>query len=173
MVKLYGDKCKVMYTDTDSLIYHIECDNVYDNMKRDISRFDTSDYAQDNEYGIPLVNKKIPGLMKDENNGAIMTEFVGLRAKMYSLRVDGKKDTKKVKGVKSNVVARTITFDDYMRCLNDEIEMTREQICIRSKLHKVHTVREKKIALSPYDDKRYIVPETTDMLPWGHYKILL
>jgi len=42
--------------------------------------------------------------MKDENNGAIMTEFVGLRAKMYALHVDDKKDTKKVKDVKSNVV---------------------------------------------------------------------
>ena len=41
--------------------------------------------------------------MKDENNGAIITEFVGLRAKMYALRVEGKKGTKKAKGVKSNV----------------------------------------------------------------------
>jgi len=80
-------------------------------MKRDIINFDTSDYLVDNAYG-PLVNKKVPSLIKDENNGAIMTEFVGLRAKMYALRVDGKKDTKKVKGVKSNFVARTITFDD-------------------------------------------------------------
>jgi len=40
--------------------------------------------------------------MKDENNGAIMTEFVGLRVKMYVLRIDGKKDMKKVKGVKNN-----------------------------------------------------------------------
>ncbi|XP_072757319.1 uncharacterized protein [Anoplolepis gracilipes] len=173
MVPMYRERCKVMYTDTDSLIYHIECDDVYENMKRDISRFDTSDYAIDNAYGIPLVNKKVPGLMKDENNGTIMTEFVGLRAKMYALRVDDKKDTKKVKGVKSNVVARTITFDDYTRCLNEEIEITRSQSCIRSKLHKVYTIRETKIALSPYDDKRYIVPTTIDTLPWGHYKISL
>ncbi|XP_076618877.1 uncharacterized protein LOC143340596 [Colletes latitarsis] len=89
-------------------------------MIRDIARFDTSDYPIDNRYGIPLANKKVPGLMKDKNNGAIMTEFVGLRAKMYALQVD-----------------------------------------------------ETKIALSPYDDKRYIVPYSTETLPWGHYKIPL
>jgi len=61
--------------------------------------------------------------MKDENNDAIMTEFVGLRTKIYALRVDSK-DTKKMKGVKNNIVARIITFDDYTRCLQDEIEMT-------------------------------------------------
>ena len=40
--------------------------------------------------------------MKDENNDAILTEFVGLRGKMYALRVDGKKDPKKAKSVKSS-----------------------------------------------------------------------
>ncbi|EZA48473.1 hypothetical protein X777_13782 [Ooceraea biroi] len=141
MVPVYHDRCKVMYTDTDSLIYHIECEDVYEQMKRDIARFDTSDYASDNVYGIPLANKKVLGLMKDENNGAIMTEFVGLRAKMYALKVDSKKDTKKAKGVKSNVVTRTITFDDYMQCLREKIEMTRDQSRITSQLHKVYTVR--------------------------------
>jgi len=33
---LYREKCEIMYTDTDSLIYHIECDDVYNIMKRDI-----------------------------------------------------------------------------------------------------------------------------------------
>ena len=110
--------------------------------------------------------------MKDKNNGAIMTEFIGLRAKMYAVRVDAKKDTKKAKGVKNNVVARTIIFDDYTRCLNEEIEMTRRQSYIRYKLHEVYTIFESKIALSPYDDKRYVVPDSMKMLPWGHWRIL-
>ncbi|KYN01117.1 hypothetical protein ALC62_08098 [Cyphomyrmex costatus] len=80
---------------------------------------------------------------------------------------------KKAKGVKSSVVARTITFDDYTRCLNEEMEMTRRQSCIRSKLHQVYTVSEKKITLSPYDDKRYVVPDSTETLPWGHWRIPL
>jgi len=76
MTPLFREKCKIICTDTNTLIYHVEY--VYDIMKRDISRFDTSDYA----YGISLGNKKVLSLMKDENNGAIMTEFVGLRAKI-------------------------------------------------------------------------------------------
>ncbi|KYN18339.1 DNA polymerase, partial [Trachymyrmex cornetzi] len=173
MSPMYSDKCKIMYTDTDSLIYRIECDDAYETMKRDIARFDTSDYPADNAYGMPLANKKVPGLMKDENNSMIMTEFFGLRAKMYVVRVDGKKDTKNSKGVKSIVVARTITFDDYTRCLNEEIEMTCRQSCMRSKLHEVYTISESKIALSPYDDKRYVVPDSTETLPWGYWRIPL
>jgi len=46
---MYREKYKVMYTDTDSFIYLIECDDI---MKHGISRFDTSDYVVDNAYGI-------------------------------------------------------------------------------------------------------------------------
>ncbi|XP_011858312.1 PREDICTED: uncharacterized protein LOC105555880 [Vollenhovia emeryi] len=99
MAPLYRGVCKVMYTDTDSLIYFVECDDIYEDMKRSIERFDTSDYAENNAYGMPRANKSVPGLMKDENRGAIMIEFVGLRAKMYAVRVLGMSDTKKIKRV--------------------------------------------------------------------------
>jgi len=46
--------------------------------------------------------------MKDENNDAIITEFVELRAKIYALCVDDKKDTKKAEGIKNNIIARSI-----------------------------------------------------------------
>ena len=75
-------------------------------------------------------------LMKDEN-GIIMTEFVEFRAKMYEVRMDGKKDTKKTKDVKSKDVSLTITFYDYMHYLNEEIEMTGRQSYIRSRLHDI------------------------------------
>ena len=81
---------------------------MYDIMKRNINRF-ASDYTVDNVYDIPLINKIVPSLMKDKNNGAIMTEFVGFIAEMYALRVYGKKNMKKAKGVKCNVIARSIT----------------------------------------------------------------
>ena len=41
IIPLYPDKCKIMYADTDSLIYLLECENVYEDIKRDIARFDT------------------------------------------------------------------------------------------------------------------------------------
>jgi len=105
------------------------------------------------DSGIPLVNKKVPGLVKDENNGAIMAKFVGLRANMYALRVNGKKDTKKVKDVKNNVVAKSITFNN-TRCLFNEIEMTRKQSCIRSG----DTVVSQMSSISS-DIERYTTPE--------------
>lgn len=68
IVPEYGEKCELLYRDTDSFIYFFNgIDDIYADIKKHINRFDTSDYPQDNIYGIPLVNKKVPGLMKDEN----------------------------------------------------------------------------------------------------------
>jgi len=66
-----------MYT-TNSLIYYIKCNNVYGTMKSDI-QFDTSDYAADNVFDIPLANRKEPGLMKNKNN-AIVIEFMKMQS---------------------------------------------------------------------------------------------
>jgi len=85
--------------------------------------------------------------MKDENNGSIITKFIGRRVKMYASPVKGKKDTKKAKGVKSNVVAGAIMFEDYTQCLNSAIEMMRRQSCMRSKLHEVYMVSNKQKSL--------------------------
>ncbi|GFT96571.1 uncharacterized protein TNCV_5022241 [Trichonephila clavipes] len=55
-------------------------------MKDDINLYDTSDYDENHIYTLPLVNKKVIGKMMDENKGNIMTEYVGLKFKMYAIR---------------------------------------------------------------------------------------
>ncbi|KAJ8914410.1 hypothetical protein NQ315_017504 [Exocentrus adspersus] len=56
---LVVDDCKLLYTDTDSLIYSIKCDAFYEIIKENLHKFDTSDFKQDNPYCIPRVNKKM------------------------------------------------------------------------------------------------------------------
>ncbi|KAJ8914882.1 hypothetical protein NQ315_014895 [Exocentrus adspersus] len=120
MLKKFSvDDCKLLYTDTESLIYDIKCDDFYEIVKENLHKFDTSDFKQDNPYCIPRVNKKVVGLMKDENNGVIMTEFVGLRAKMYSIKCGSVCTTKKIKGVKKDVIKNHIKFLDYLTCLRE------------------------------------------------------
>jgi hypothetical protein len=173
MKEKFSNNCKLLYTDTDSLVYEILCDDIYQVIKEDIHRFDTSEYEPNNIYNIPLVNKKIVELMKDECNGQIITEFVGLRSKMYSIRVKGKDFVKKVKGVKSNVVKNTITFEHFKNCLFNNTQEIREQRKITSKFHNIYTERETKLALSPFDNKRYLLANSTDTLSWGHKNIVL
>ena len=171
MQKKFANNCKLLYTDTDSLIYEIICENIYDLMKEDLSRFDTSDYPKDNIYNMPRVNNKVLGLMKDECNGKIVTEFVGLRSKMYSVKVEDKDRIKKAKGLKSNVIKNTITFEHFKDCLFNAKEITREQRKICSKFHMVYTEKENKIALSPFDNKRYVKENCIDTYAWGHVDI--
>ena len=82
--KKYGDKAKLLFTDTDSLMYEIRAEDFYEDIKGDAKdRFDTSDYPSNHPSGIPTgCNKKVLGMFKDEAGGKIIDEFVGLRAKL-------------------------------------------------------------------------------------------
>ncbi|CAG9820763.1 unnamed protein product [Phaedon cochleariae] len=161
--------CKLLYMDTDSFIYELKCNDVYAEMiKTDISRFDTSEYAVDNNYLIPQANEEKMCFLKDEANGKIVTHFVGLRSKMYTNKVQGGKVLKKSKGVKTNVVKNKIGFEDYLACLKEFKQITTSQRCIRSYAHNVFSIEQSKVALSPYDDKRYLIPVSFETLPCGH-----
>ena len=50
-----------------------------------------SDYSNDNPYFDPT-NKKVIGKFKDEAAGIPITEFIGLRSKMYSYVKDNGKN---------------------------------------------------------------------------------
>ena len=89
---------KLLFTDTDSLVYEIKNDNVYDHCFKDKHLFDLSGYPKDSVYYDSLY-KKVLGEKKDELNGVKIVEFVGLKSKMYSLIADNDKELNKAKGV--------------------------------------------------------------------------
>ena len=86
---------QLCYMDTDSLVYHIKTEDFYADIADDVqTRFDMSGYNPDHPLPVGL-NKKVIGIMKDELGGAIMTEFVTLRPKLYSYKMlDGSEDKK-------------------------------------------------------------------------------
>ena len=143
---------KLLYMDTDSLVYNIKTEDFYKDIAEDVeTRFDTSGYELDKPLSIGK-NKKVIGLMKDELSGKIMKEFISLRPKMYSYRVDenggAQSEPKKCKGIKKCVVKKTISFDDYKRCLLEGTSIHRSQMMFRSKKHKIRTLEVNKLALS-------------------------
>ena len=169
----YGNKAKLLFTDTDSFMYEIKTEDFYKDISGDVkNRFDTSDYPENHPSGIPTgINKKVLGMMKDEAAGKIIKEFVGLRAKLYSFIMDDGVESKKCKGVKKQVVESSISHEDYKTCLTTGKEQLRKQNILRSYDHEVYTEEVNKIALSAQDDKRYILSDGVHTLAWGHYKI--
>ena len=169
----YGEKAKLLFTDTDSLMYEIETEDFYKDISGDVKdRFDTNDYPENHPSGIPTgINKKVLGMMKDEAGGKIIKEFVGLRAKLYSFVMDDGEETKKCKGIKKQVVESSIRHEDFKTCLTTGKEQLRKQNILRSYNHEVYTEEINKVALSALDDKRYILKDGIHTLAWGHYKI--
>ena len=171
--KKYGDKAKLLFTDTDSLMYEIQTEDFYEDIKGDVKdRFDTSDYPSNHPSGIPMgCNKKVLGMFKDEAGGKIIDEFVGLRAKLYSYKTFEGEESKKCKGVKRLVVKNSITHEDYKNCLFTGTEQLRKMNVIRSHKHDIYTEEVNKVALSPIDDKRHILEGQTTTLALGNYRI--
>ena len=118
---------------------------------------------------------KALGYFKDECNGVAPIQFVGLRAKMYSLLLPGGKTKKTAKGVQRSFVEKKVSHDQYLTCLQTSTRTSATFHAIRCHDQELFTEKQAKIALSPFDDKRYLLPSThvssSPMLAYGHWRI--
>jgi hypothetical protein len=172
MLKKYGDDARLLFTDTDSLCYHIFTADIYDDMMplRD-THFDTSDYPKDHKL-FSLKNKKVPGLMKDEGHGVVIEQFVGLKAKQYSiLSSDASHSKMTAKGVKKCFVKNHVRHEMYVKTLHDRKCTYANFVNFRSRCHKIESVNIHKICLNAYDDKRYVCVDGVSTLAYGHYSL--
>ena len=166
--KKYRDMAKLCYMDTDSLIMNIKTKDFYKHIAQDVEeRLDTSNYDVDR----PLPkgkNMEVIGLMKDELDGGIITEFAALRPKTYSYMTDEFIEMKKAKGTKKCVIKKMLKFEDYKKCLFDNEPMLKSQQRFKSENREVYTENINKIALSSNDDKRIVALDGITSYPYGY-----
>ncbi|XP_050062454.1 uncharacterized protein LOC126552021 [Aphis gossypii] len=181
MKKFYRDKIKLMYTDTDSLVYHIDTENFYVDLavnRNLLDRMDTANLPNDHPCYV-AERKKSPGYFSDEVDGNVITEFCALRAKSYAFnvyagaedRVGGEKI--KAKGIRAHVVKNHMTMEDHRKCLFGEagVEAYKENVSIRSFNHQLVTIKTRKLTYNNYDDKRVVLEDKINTLAHGHYSI--
>ena len=168
--KKYNDRAKLLFTDTYSLTYEIETVDAYKDFWTDKGMFDNSDYPENSPYYCNT-NKKVIGKFKDEACGIPITEFVGLKSKMYSYVKDNEKGRKTAEGIKKNVINNNIRHEDYKRTLLNEEQMHHKMKTIRSQRHQLGSYKMIKVSLSCFDDKHYIHDNGTSSYAYGHYKI--
>jgi len=166
----YGDKAKLLFTDTDSLTCEIEAEDVYQDFWNDKDKFDNSDYSESSKY-YDNTNKKVIGKFKDEAAGVPICECVGLRSKMYSYIKDNQKGGKTAKGIKKNVIKKDITHENYKHTLFNNKQMYYKMKTIRSENHQLASYELNKVSLSCFDDKRYILDYGITSYAFGHKNI--
>ena len=169
--------CKKVWTETKvavyTLAYEIKTEDFHQDISNDVEeKFDTSNFTKNHPSGIKTgCNKKVIGKMKDECGGKQITEFVGLRAKMYSYKLD-ETEEKKAKGVKKNVIKKYISFNDYYKFLIErEDPIYRIMNLIRSHKHEIYSETVNKVALSTGDDKRVIGADGISTYTYGHHML--
>ena len=97
--------------------------------------------------------------MKDESEGKIIGEFVGLKSKMYSMKnIDGK-ESNTAKRV--NIATK---FNEFKDTLFNKKVLRR----IQGKKHKIGTYEMNKIFLSVFDDKRFVLNNGIHTLAYFH-----
>ena len=168
--KKYGDKARLLFTDTDSLTYEIEAEDVYQDFWDDKNKFDNSDYPESSPY-FNKTNKKVIGKFKDEAAGVPICEFVGLKSKMYSYIKDNDEGGKTAKGIKKNIIKEVIQHENYKETLFNNKQMYHKMKTIRSESHQLGSYEINKVSLSCFDDKRYIHEDGKTSYAYGHYNI--
>ena len=168
--KKYWVKAKLLFTDTDSLTYEIEAEDVYQDFWNDKNKFDNSDYPESSPY-FDKTNKKVIDKFKDEAAGGPICEFSGLRSKMYSYTKDNQTGGKTAKGIKKNVIKKDIQHENYKETLFNNKQMYHKMKTIRSQNHEIDSYEINKVSLSCFDDKRYILKNGKTSYAYGHKTI--
>ena len=175
-------EAQLAFTDTDSFLYEIPTDNIYDDLVELKDHFDFSNYPHDHTL-FSTENKATIGKMKDECGSNVIASFIGLHAKLYSLTTMDGKQTVKAAGVKKHVAQRDLKHAVFRAAVKEipfnletedgdvreSLDYPVTQHTFRSYNHNIKTIRQTRTGVSAYDDKRWIMDDGILTRAHGHY----
>ena len=168
----FAENCSLLFTDTDSLCCEVRTDDLLKDFGTILHELDTSNF----DPTLPQfsqVNRRVLGKFKSETGSMAPGEFVGLRAKMYSLTVPkaSSKSFLKAKEIQKNFVKKHARHHQFLNVLKNATTTHAKFRNFRSTNHIINTVEMNKLCLSAFDDKRYILNDGVHTLAYGHYSI--
>lgn len=158
------------FPDTDSFIHEFTVEDIYEEMRKIKHILDLSNYPKNHILYDDRNIKKL-GFLKCETEGKLIKEFVGLKAKLYSLKYLDGTTIKKAKGLQKVVLKNHIKHENYLEVLENDIIISAENRRIQSRFFNLHTVKSVKITHTSFDDKRFICQNKIDTKPHGFYDI--
>ena len=133
----YGNNGQPLFTGTDSLIYEIKTEDIYEDFSNDKEMFDFKNYSAKSKYH-DNSNKLVVVKMKDVTDRVTIEEFVGLKPKMYAYLVNDNSKHKKAKGMNRNAVV-TLSHNKYKDVLLNKNCLGHSMNRIQSKDHRIGT----------------------------------
>lgn len=163
-----------IYSDTDSLLIHMvskqsteQTQNIMQVFSLNSKYFDFSNFPKQNPL-YSTKNKGKCGYFKLEYGDLFLKEVVALKPKQYSILTTCD-DVHRSKGL-PKAACSELTHRDYLNTLKTSKVLQKEFSGIRSVKHHLYTVNTKKIGLSPFDDKRFML-DSIHSLAYGDYRI--
>ena len=89
---------------------------------------------------------------------------------MYSVVMGDGKEKKTGKGIKKSILKEDVRHQDFKDCLFQRQEYQHSMMGFRSQQHQLHTIKQVKKSLSPFDDKRYILEDGFTTRAHGHWR---
>lgn len=144
---------RVIMSDTDSFLLQLKDTDELDALVRLRDRMDFSNLPPEH----PLYSReraKVPGYLKDEMPGDVITKVIALRSKCYAIQTaEGELKTTS-KGV-TKAGKKSLTIESFERCIDQIASQEVTQNTITSKNHINKMMRSTRVAFSSFDDKRH------------------
>jgi len=178
-VKTALPQARLMLTDTDSLLLYVEDECFYDSLREIVGELDFSNYSVAHELfdrhagaqNAKRENRMCMGKWKDVHPKSQIVDCKTVCSKVYSFITDDDSNVMRHKGVQTRALEKQLSHINYCDSLLLGRNVMVTYSAIRNFNHEVYTIHGKKVALSCYDDKRYICENRIETFALGHCRL--